>query len=93
MKEHLIDAIAVDDLAGVTGGNLTDLARGGFGLRSVYRGAVKDITAAAGGWKLANAMYGTAEHGASLEEKWRARGAVKEFLDGTDQLPSWVPNW
>jgi hypothetical protein len=81
------------DLAAVTGGTLTDLAKGGFGLRTVYRGAVKDITAAAGGWKLANTMYGADGHGASFDEKKRAFGAVKEFLDGSDKLPSWAPNW
>ena len=81
------------DLAGVTGGTLSELAQGGFGLRTVYRGAVKNITSTIGGWKLANQMYGTADHGASLQEKWRARGALKEYLDGSDRLPSWAPNW
>jgi hypothetical protein len=85
--------IPTADLERVTGGTFTELAKGGFGLRTVYRGAVKNITAAAGGWKLANEMYGTAGHGASLDEKWRARGALKEYLDGTDKLPSWAPNW
>ena len=85
--------IEIDDLAVVTGGTFKELAQGGFGLRTVYRGAVKEITAAAGGWQLASSMYGTPEHGASLSEKWRARGAIKEYLNGTDKLPSWAPQW
>jgi hypothetical protein len=85
--------LSADDLAGVTGGTFTELAQGGFGLRTVYRGAVKNVTATLGGWKLANQMYGTPEHGASFQEKLRARGALKEYLDGSDRLPSWAPNW
>ena len=85
--------ITTHDLSGVTGGTLAEVAKGGFGLRTVYRGAVKNITEVAGGWKLANQMYGTPEHGASLQEKWRARGALKEYLDSSDRLPSWAPNW
>ena len=85
------------DLDRVTGGlswdGVKDTLKSGFGLRSVYRGAVKYATAGAGGWQLANQMYGTKEHGASLSEKWRAAGAIKEFLDGSDKLPSWAPNW
>ena len=73
--------IPLDD---VTGGNV---------LRTLYRGAVKELTADIGGWKLANQMYGTPEHGASLQEKLRARSALKEYLDGSDRLPSWAPNW
>jgi hypothetical protein len=78
-----------EQLAAVTGGTLAELAKGGFGLRTVYRGAVKNVTATLGGWKLANQMYGHA----SLQEKWRARGALKEYLDGSDRLPSWAPQW
>jgi hypothetical protein len=88
--------IARAELADATGGfaGITqDTVKGGFGLRTVYRGAVKNITAAAGGWKLANEMYGTPEHGASLQEKWRARTALKGYLDAGDKLPSWAPNW
>ena len=85
--------LSAEDLSSVTGGTLSELAQGGFGLRTVYRGAVKNVTATIGGWKLANQMYGTPEHGASLQEKWRARGALKEYLDGSDRLPSWAPNW
>jgi hypothetical protein len=87
------DTIDPATLASVTGGSLAELAKGGFGLRTVYRGAVNNITAAAGGWKLANEMYGTPDHGAPLAEKWRARGALKEYLDGAGKLPSWAPNW
>ena len=91
-----LEHITTDELATVTGGfaGITmDTLKGGFGLRTVYRGAVNNITAAAGGWKLANQMYGTPEHGASLQEKWRARTALKGYLDGGDKLPSWAPNW
>lgn len=88
-----MDDLDQDQLAGVTGGTFTELAQGGFGLRTVYRGAVKNVTAAVGGWQLANQMYGTPEHGASLQEKWRARGAIKQYLDGSDRLPSWAPQW
>ena len=77
------------ELEAVTGASFADTAKGGFGLRTLYRGGVKNVTAAIGGWKLANEMYGSA----SLQEKWRARGAIKEFLDGSDHLPSWAPNW
>jgi hypothetical protein len=38
-------------------------------------------------------MYGTPEHGASWSEKWRAMRAVKGYLDSSDKLPSWAPNW
>ena len=38
-----------DDLHVATGGSLAELAKGGFGLRTVYRGAVKNVTAAVGG--------------------------------------------
>lgn len=76
-----------DALAAVTGGFSW---QDGFGTRTLYRGAVKHVTALAGGWQLANQMYGG---NASLAEKWRARGAIKEFLDGSDKLPSWAPQW
>jgi len=75
-----------EQLAAVTGGF-------SFGLRTAYRETVKGITAGIGGWKLANEMYGTKEHGAPWREKWRAMGALKGFLDGGDKLPSWAPNW
>lgn len=87
MTDHTDSAfaeIARADLAGATGG---------FGLRTLYRETVKNITAGIGGWKLANQMYGTADHGASLQEKWRARTALKGYLDASDKLPSWAPNW
>lgn len=74
-----------------------DLATGGlgslFGLRGVYRGAVNGITAGVAGWQLANQMYGTPQHGAPLAEKWRAMKAMKGYLDASDHLPSWAPNW
>jgi hypothetical protein len=66
---------------------------GGFGLRTMYRETVKGITAGIGGWQLANQMYGTSEHGASMSEKWRAAKALKGYLDGGSTLPSWAPNW
>lgn len=79
------------DLVTVTGGGAWDSVVGAA--RGVYRGAVNNITAAAGGWKLANEMYGTKDQGASLAEKWRARTALKGYLDASDKLPSWAPNW
>lgn len=90
-------SIDTDALEGATGGSFSsrfgELAKGGFGLRTLYRGAVKELTADAGGWQLANQMYGTPEHGASFSEKLRARGALKEYLNGSDRLPSWAPQW
>ena len=80
MTTHDLVELSLDDIAGVTGG---------FSLRGLYREAVNGITAGIGGWKLANQMYGHA----SLQEKWRARGALKEYLDGSDRLPSWAPQW
>ena len=62
-------------------------------VRSAYRWGVKGITAIGGGWQMANAMYGTKDHGASLAEKWRGIKAFKGYLDGSDKLPSWAPNW
>lgn len=88
-----VSEIPRDALELATGGTFTDLVKSGFGLRSLYRGVVKEITADIGGWKLANQMYGSPEHGASLGEKLRARRAIKNYLDGSDQLPSWAPNW
>jgi len=85
--------ISVDALERATGGSFGELAKGGFGLRTLYRGAVKEVTADIGGWKLANQMFGTPEHGASFQEKLRARGALKEYLNGSDRLPSWAPQW
>jgi hypothetical protein len=76
---------------GLSWSGIVDAAKGGFGLRTLYREGVKQVTAAVGGWKLANEMYGTPEKGASLSDKWRARGAVKEYLDGSDKLPAWAP--
>lgn len=99
MNDHTDSAfveLARADLADATGGlgGITwDTVKGGFGLRTVYRETVKNITAGIGGWKLANEMYGTAERGASLQEKWRARTALKGYLDASDKLPSWAPNW
>ena len=63
---------------------------GGFGLRDAYRGAVKEITADVGGWKLANQMYGGAS---TWQDKLRARAALKDYLNGSDRLPSWAPQW
>ena len=81
------------ELAGVTGGISWDTVKGGFGLRTLYRGAVKNATAAIGGYELANQMYGTKDHRASWHDVWRARGALKGYLDGSDKLPSWAPQW
>lgn len=107
-QHHALVPLAHDEMADVTGGfgiaglgqmatnaytNVGNAIHHGFGLRPVYRGAVKDITAAGGGWQLANQMYGDAQHGASLSEKWRAMKAFKGYLDGSDKLPSWAPNW
>ena len=76
--------IARDDL---------DTATGGFGLRALYRSAVENITATIGGYKLAHQMYDTGAQKASWSEVWRARGALKSYLDGSDKLPSWAPQW
>ena len=71
-------------LAAISGGNF---------LRTMYRESVKGITAGIGGWQLANQMYGTPEHGAPWAEKKRAMVAFKGYLDQSDKLPSWAPNW
>jgi hypothetical protein len=78
---------------GLSWGGIVEAAKGGFGLRTVYREAVKGVTAGIGGWKLANQMYGDKDHSASWSDKWRAMGAMKQYLDGSDKLPSWAPNW
>jgi len=62
------------DLAGVTGG------------AGIYRSVVNNVTAVIGGWKLAHSMY----EQPSFAEDWRARGAIKQYLDGSDKLPSWA---
>jgi hypothetical protein len=62
-------------------------------VRNAYRCGVKSVTAVGGGWQLANTMYGTKDHGASWSDKWRAMKAFKTYLDGSDKLPSWAPNW
>ena len=89
--------LSPDELATITGGlswdSVKESAKGGFGLRTLYREGVKGITAGIGGWKLANEMYGTPEHGAPWSEKKRAMGALKGYLDASDKLPSWAPNW
>lgn len=84
MTTHDLPELSLDESADV---------QGGFGLRTMYRETVKGVTAGVGGWQLANQMYGTPEHGASLSEKWRAMRAVKGYLDSSDKLPSWAPNW
>jgi hypothetical protein len=91
MAIETMSELSLDDLAHVSGGLSWDTVKGG--IRTVYREAVKDVTAVGGGWKLANAMYGTNEHGASWSEKVRAMRAFKGYLDGGDKLPSWAPNW
>ena len=106
-QDHALVPLAHDDLADVRGGFGAGLAQmatnaytrassalhNGFGLRPLYHGAVKDITAVGGGWQLANQMYGDAQHGAPLAEKWRAIKAFKGYLDSGTKLPSWAPNW
>lgn len=84
MTTHDLVELSLDDITEVTGG---------FSLRGLYREAVNGITAGIGGWKLANEMYGTPEHGASWAEKKRAMSALKGYLDAGDKLPSWAPNW
>ncbi|HUS29867.1 MAG TPA: hypothetical protein VMZ53_15285 [Kofleriaceae bacterium] len=84
MSTNHATELSLDDLSTITGG---------FGLRSIYREAVKGVTAGIGGWKLANEMYGTPEHGAPWAEKKRAMSALKGYLDASDKLPSWAPNW
>ena len=84
MTTHELVELSLDDIAEVTGG---------FSLRGLYREAVNGITAGIGGWKLANEMYGTPEHGAPWAEKKRAMSALKGYLDASDKLPSWAPNW
>ena len=92
-----MEELALAELEQITGGlswdSVKEAARGGFGLRTLYREGVKTITAGIGGWKLANQMYGSAEHGAPWAEKLRAMGALKHYLDASDKLPSWAPNW
>ena len=84
MSTHELVELSLDDIADVTRG---------FSLRGLYREAVNGITAGFGGWKLANEMYGTPEHGAPWAEKKRAMSAFKSYLDASDKLPSWAPNW
>ncbi len=97
MTNEPFTELSLDELSAVGGGlswaDVTEAARGGFGLRTVYRESVKGITAGIGGWKLANQMYGTEGHGAPWSEKRRAMGALKGYLDASDKLPSWAPNW
>ena len=61
--------------------------------RSAYRWGVREITADAGAWKLANQMYGTPGHGSTWDEKLRARTTLKNLLNSVDRLPTWAPNW
>jgi len=84
MTTHDLVELSLDDIAEVTDG---------FSLRGLYREAVNGITAGIGGWKLANEMYGTPEHGAPWAEKKRAMSVLKGYLDASDKLPSWAPNW
>jgi len=98
MQTQELQEIALADLEQVTGAALSwsgfvETAKGGFGLRTAYREAVKTVTAGVGGWKLANQMYGDEKHGASWNEKWRAMKAMKGFLDKGESLPSWAPQW
>ena len=97
MSTNQSNELSPDELATITGGlswdSVKDSAKGGFGLRTLYREGVKGITAGIGGWKLANEMYGTPEQGAPWSEKKRAMGALKGYLDASDKLPSWAPNW
>ena len=96
-RELSLEELSLEELEQVAGGlswgGLVEAAKGGFGLRTVYREGVKAITAGVGGWKLANQMYGNTEHGASWGDTFRAMGAMKKYLDGSDKLPSWAPNW
>ena len=86
--------ISADELTQVGGGAHQSSSGGLFGFfDSIYKNIVFSFGGKVGGTKLAEKMYGTPEHGASLQEKWRARGALKEYLDGSDRLPSWAPNW
>jgi hypothetical protein len=78
---------------GLSWSGIKEAAKGGFGLRTAYRETVKGVTAAVGGWKLANEMYGTPEKGASWSDTWRGIRAMKSYLDGGDKLPSWAPDW
>jgi len=89
LDEHELDLVN----GGLSWSGVKEAAKGGFGLRTLYREGVKSVTAAVGGWKLANEMYGTPEKGASWSDKWRAMGAVKGYLDGSETLPSWAPQW
>ncbi len=86
-----IESTALETVAGgLSWAGVKEAAQGGFGLRTVYRGAVKNVTAGVGGWQLANQMYGG---NASLHDKWRGYQAMKEYLDASDKLPSWAPQW
>jgi hypothetical protein len=99
LDERELELVTLDDaqLELVNGAwgwsDLKEAAKGGFGLRTLYREGVKTVTAAVGGWKLANQMYGSPEKGASWSDKWRAMGAFKGYLDGSEKLPSWAPQW
>ena len=97
MNDDPSTELSHDELAQITGGlsweSVKESAKGGFGLRTVYRESVKGVTAGIGGWKLANEMYGTPEHDAPWAEKKRAMGVIKGYLDASDKLPSWAPNW
>ena len=63
------------------------LVDGAWSLRSVYKAVVDVPTAAIGGWKLANQMYGA--H-VTMQDRVRAMKDVHHLLGASDTLPAWA---
>ncbi len=91
MTHDLFADISRDEMADVNGGlswagvrdSVTEAAKGGFGLRSLYRSATIGIVSHFGGDKIAAQMYDNP----TTEEKQIMRGALKDALVKNGRSP------
>ena len=87
-----MEELTQDQLALVDGGSFastfhTGVARVKHGAFEAYKSVVDVPTAAIGGWKLANQMYGA--H-VTMNDRVRAMKDVHHLLGQSDTLPAWA---
>jgi hypothetical protein len=83
-----MEELTQDQLALVEGGSFASMYAGAkHGAFGAYKAVVDVPTAAIGGWKLANQMYGS--H-VTMNDRFRAMKDVHHLLGQSSTLPAWA---
>jgi hypothetical protein len=87
MEELTLDQLAVVDGGTFASAFQTSVASVKHGAFAAYKSVVDVPTAAIGGWKLANQMYGA--H-VTMNDRVRAMKDVHHLLGASETLPAWA---